>query len=73
MTTLAEAIREAVEAKADGFISAIRKSDGFTHIVATVWNDSTEEELTQDAEKKVSPLTGDSYKWEIAGFIFKAE
>ena len=73
MKTLAEAIKEAVEAKADGQINAVRASDGCNEIVAMVWDDSTEEELTKEAEKKVKKLTGCEYQWTISGFIFKAE
>ena len=72
MTTLDEAIKMATESKADGFIFAVRKSDGVTGIVATVWYDSNEEELREEGEKESQKLINIS-NWAISGYGFKQD
>jgi hypothetical protein len=70
MKNLEEIVKQAIEAKQDGWIHAVRKSDGYTSSVATVWDDSEYDELLEEATKDATRLV-DMCNWEIEKFTFR--
>ena len=72
MKNLKEIVKQAVEAKQDGYVNATRKSDGYITSVATVWDDSEYDELMEEATKEATQLINISH-WEIETFSFKIQ
>lgn len=72
MKNLAEIVKQAVEAKKDGFINATRKSDGYVTHVALVWDDSEYEELFEEAVQEATRLINLS-AWEIESFSLQLD
>jgi hypothetical protein len=71
MKNLNEIITEAVNSKSDGTIWAHREK-GSESMVAIVWNDSSVDELIEEAQGKIANLIGEC-AWVIIGYTFEKE